>query len=139
MLSYIIKYILTASSVAPVCFTLAALALVEKKNMYVTVYLSFGLLIGLACWFIIDYAKNNNETIAKNLRSVSPANKEITNYFLTYLFPLVAGPDMFFNWKMAMIFFVSLFVYIKFSENYCISTLIAFMGYKFYKAEDNTG
>ena len=71
--------------------------------------------------------------------NVKAADKEITNYFLTYLFPLISGPDAFMDIRIASFFAVSLFFYISFSGSYSFNPLLSFWGYKYYEAEDDTG
>lgn len=75
----------------------------------------------------------------KNIESISPANKEVTNYFLSYLFPLLGTDSIASDWKYAIFFYVSLLFYISFSENYNFNPLLSLLGYKFYEAEDDTG
>ncbi|HFS3842629.1 TPA: hypothetical protein ACHY0J_005457, partial [Escherichia coli] len=57
------------------------------------------------------YAIKYNSVTSKKLTTASPADKEITNYFLTYLFPLISGPDAFMDIRIASFFAVSLFFF----------------------------
>ncbi|WIJ65181.1 hypothetical protein OI978_04060 [Serratia nevei] len=61
------------------------------------------------------------------------------SYFLTYLFPLISGPDAFMDVRIASFFALSLFFYISFSGSYSFNPLLSFWGYKYYEAEDDTG
>ncbi|MER3921421.1 hypothetical protein J8838_23215, partial [Klebsiella pneumoniae] len=74
-----------------------------------------------------------------NVETISPANKEVTNYFLSYLFPLLGTDSIADKWQYAVFFYISLIVYICFSENYNFNPLISALGFKFYEAEDDTG
>ena len=102
-------------------------------------YLSLCIVILLLCVWIVKYAINNNSITNKKLTTASPADKEITNYFLTYLFPLISGPDAFMDIRIASFFALSLFFYISFSGSYSFNPLLSFWGYKYYEAEDDTG
>ena len=102
-------------------------------------YLSLCAIILLLCILIVKYAIKFNSVTSKKLTTASPADKEITNYFLTYLFPLISGPDAFMDIRIASFFAVSLFFYISFSGSYSFNPLLSFWGYKYYEAEDDTG
>lgn len=78
-------------------------------------------------------------TAYKNINSLSPANKEVTNYFLSYLFPLLGTDSISENKSYALFFYFSLLFYICFSENYNFNPVLSLHGYKFYEAEDDTG
>ncbi|EFD83145.1 hypothetical protein [Klebsiella variicola] len=139
MLNKLAKYLLTASSVAPVFFTLAFLSYISKHYKFMIAYLSLGVTILLLCVLIVKYAINHNSVTNKKLTNASPADKEITNYFLTYLFPLISGPEAFMDVRIASFFALSLFFYISFSGSYSFNPLLSFWGYKYYEAEDDTG
>lgn len=109
MLNKLAKYLLTASSVAPVFFTLAFLSYISKHYKFMIAYLSLGVTILLLCVLIVKYAINHNSVTNKKLTNASPADKEITNYFLTYLFPLISGPEAFMDVRIASFFALSLF------------------------------
>ncbi|HFO3820404.1 TPA: hypothetical protein ACHJTP_005617, partial [Escherichia coli] len=93
----------------------------------------------LLCFLIVKHSIKYNSVTSKKLTTASPADKEITNYFLTYLFPLISGPDAFMDIRIASFFAVSLFFYISFSGSYSFNPLLSFWGYKYYEAEDDTG
>lgn len=139
MLNKIAKYLLTASSVSPVFFTLAFLAYISKHYKFMVTYLIMAFAILLLCMLVVKLAIRNNSVTTKKLTNASPADKEITNYFLTYLFPLISGPDAFMDIRISAFFFISLFFYISFSGSYSFNPLLSFLGYKYYEAEDDTG
>ncbi|MCC8375495.1 MULTISPECIES: hypothetical protein [Photorhabdus] len=140
MLNNFSRYALTASSVAPVCITLAFLAFINKNWLIFSLSISIAVISVLFCYFIIIQAIKYNPITIKNLESASPADKEITNYFLTYLFPLISGPTTFMNIKLAIFFYISLFFYIKHSSSYSFNPIVSVLfKYRFYEAEDDTG
>lgn len=138
-LSKLARFALTATSVAPVCITLAYLAFIQKKYIILSVYILVGVVSVCLCIFILKYSVLNSGRTKKNIKTVTPANKEVTSYFLTYLFPLLSTSGTFFDWKTAAFFYISLLVYVSFSEGYSFNPLLSFFGYKFYEAEDDTG
>lgn len=138
MLNSSAKYLLTASSVAPVCLTLAFVAAVNKYYTFAAFSIGIALLSFFFCWFIINLIRKHISVTHVNLRSVKPANKEITNYFLAYLFPLITDDKLISNWYLACFFYISLFVYVGFSGSYSFNPLLSLLGYKFYEAEDDT-
>ncbi len=133
------RLLLTASSIAPVCITLAFIGLVKDARWLVYSSVTICLLSWFSCIFFIRFAKKNLVELNKNIDSISPANKEVTNYFLSYLFPLLGTESISSDWKYALFFYVSLLFYISFSENYNFNPLLSMLGYKFYEAEDDTG
>ncbi|HFV0165104.1 TPA: hypothetical protein ACM39E_004764 [Escherichia coli] len=105
--------------------------------------MQYSLCVGIASWLLaiglIQYAEKQLEPLTKNISSVSPANKEVTNYFLSYLFPLLGTDSIAENKAYALFFYLSLLFYISFSENYNFNPVLSLIGYKFYEAEDDTG
>lgn len=140
MLNGFARYALTASSVAPVCLTIGFLAYITGYDLMLYVSLGIAIFSIFLCYFIIKTTLKLSKTTTKNLVSASPADREITNYFLTYLFPLIAGKDTFMDWRIAAFFYISLFFYIKHSSSYSFNPIVSVLfRYKFYEAEDDTG
>ncbi|HCB3512859.1 TPA: hypothetical protein MYV44_003841, partial [Klebsiella pneumoniae] len=105
------RLLLTASSIAPVCATLFFIGFVKE-----TVWLmNYSLYVGLASWCLaiglVKYADCKMERLTKNINSLSPANKEVTNYFLSYLFPLLGTDSISENKSYALFFYFSLLFY----------------------------
>ena len=133
------RLLLTASSIAPVCITLIFIGLVKNANWLIYSSAIICLLSFVSCVFFILFAQKKLVILNKNIESISPANKEVTNYFLSYLFPLLGTDSISSDWKYAIFFYVSLLFYISSSENYNFNPLLSLLGYKFYEAEDDTG
>lgn len=133
------RLLLTASSIAPVCLTLIFIGWMKDSRplmIYsaITAFISWGL-----CWLLMLFAEYKLERSHKRIDSLSPANKEVTNYFLSYLFPLLGTDSIAEKKEYAIFFYLSLLFYICFSENYNFNPLLSLHGYKFYEAEDDTG
>lgn len=133
------RLLLTASSIAPVCVTLIFIGIMKDARWLIYSSLAMGVASWLLCVFFIIFATKNLVRLTKNIDSISPANKEVTNYFLSYLFPLLGTDSIAEDWKYALFFYFSLLFYISFSENYNFNPLLSLLGYKFYEAEDDTG
>lgn len=133
------RLLLTASSIAPVCATLFFIGYVKKTSWLMNYSLWVGILSWMLAVGLVKYAEWKLEPLTKNINSVSPANKEVTNYFLSYLFPLLGTDSIAENKSYALFFYVSLLFYICFSENYNFNPVLSLHGYKFYEAEDDTG
>lgn len=135
----IARFLLTASSIAPVGITLIFIGIMKEKPWLVWSSFAVCLASFVSVIFFLCYANNNVAPLYKNISSISPANKEVTNYFLSYLFPLLGTDSIADKWEYAAFFYFSLIVYVSFSENYNFNPLISILGYKFYEAEDDTG
>ncbi|EJJ8478994.1 hypothetical protein NKC27_000083 [Salmonella enterica] len=133
------RLLLTASSIAPVCITLIFIGWVTDSTWLVKYSLITALVSWLLCIGLVKFAESKLETLHKNIDSLSPANKEVTNYFLSYLFPLLGTDSIAEKKEYAIFFYVSLLFYICFSENYNFNSVLSLHGYKFYEAEDDTG
>ncbi len=133
------RLLLTASSIAPVCITLIFIGWVTQSTWLVKYSLMTALISWLLCIGLVKFAEKKLETLYKNIDSLSPANKEVTNYFLSYLFPLLGTDSIAEKKEYAIFFYISLLFYICFSENYNFNPVLSLHGYKFYEAEDDTG
>lgn len=133
------RLLLTASSIAPVCVTLIFIGFMNSNSTLVYISLITAVISWVLCYGLVRIAAKNFEVLSKNISSVSPANKEVTNYFLSYLFPLLGTDSIATKIEYAIFFYFSLLFYICFSENYNFNPVLALHGYKFYEAEDDTG
>ncbi|MBP1037370.1 hypothetical protein J8631_17550 [Serratia fonticola] len=133
------RLLLTASSIAPVCFTLFFIGWIKESKPLMIYSLLTAVVSWALCIGLITFAKRYLEPLSKNIDSLSPANKEVTNYFLSYLFPLLGTDSIAEKKEYAIFFYLSLLFYISFSENYNFNPILALHGYKFYEAEDDTG
>ena len=133
------RLLLTGSSIAPVCVTLIFIGYMNHNSWLIYTSLITAIISWLLCLTLITVAKKKFEPLSKNINSISPANREVTNYFLSYLFPLLGIDSIAKDPWYAIFFYSSLLIYISFSENYNFNPVLALHGYKFYEAEDNTG
>lgn len=134
-----VRFVLTACSVAPVCLTLAFMAYISAHYDALLVYILVALCSPVMAIIIVNYAIKESAETHINIDTIAPANKEVTNYFLTYLFPLFGGSDVFMDWRISLFFYLSLFFYIHFSESYYFNPLLSMLGYHFYEVGDKNG
>lgn len=159
MLTKFSRFILTASSVSPVCGTVAFLVWVKRDNSWnffehlsswtlnkneFLFFISIVLVLICSLLFpiIFFYAKKEerwNHPTEINISSIRSKNNEMTSYLLGYLFPLIAGGDLFSNIEIALFFYLFMFFAVWFSDSYGFNPILALKGYKFYEAECANG
>lgn len=150
MLNSIFKYFFVASSGAPVLLTLAFMAWVKPPKqgiseinytLMITIFLviASSILIFSFIWVFYHIKQDLPNPTKLSLNSISPANKEVTEYFLAYLFPIIGSDALISDWRITIFFCVSMFVYIAFSSSYHFNPIIPLMGYRLYSAEDTSG
>lgn len=117
MLNKFSRFILTASSVSPVCGTVAFLIWVKKDNSWnffenlfswklnnneLLFFISIALVLIFSLLFpiIFFYAKKEerwNHPTEIKITAIRSKNNEMTSYLLGYLFPLIAGGGIYFQ------------------------------------------
>ncbi|AMM82943.1 hypothetical protein [Pasteurella multocida] len=164
MLNRFARILLTISSISPICLSISLLIglqsiqgideiphklerllghllaweLSQKECVFL---LSIGLFVVsvlLFPWVFYQAKKQailQHPTQAFKLTSVTPAHREMANYFISYLFPLMAGAEIFSNLGIAVFFYMSIFIWVSYSGACTFNPILAFMGYKFYEAE----
>lgn len=137
MFSGLFKYLLTATSMAPTCLTLAFMAFINRNYCYGFSMMSVSFASFIVFYFTYKRIDKSLPTTDINVISLTPANKEITNYFLTYLFPLL-GADIFTQSILAtLLLLISLFFYIGFSASYHFNPLLSIVfKLNFYEITD---
>lgn len=160
MLNKFSRFILTASSVSPVCGTIAFLVWVKRdhetwnllehflnwqfNNNEVLFLISIVLFILSIALFpiVFFYAKREerwSHPTEIKINSIKSKNSEMTSYLLGYLFPLIAGGDLFSNIYIASFFYVIMFFAVWFSDTYGFNPVLALLKYKFYEADSEQG
>lgn len=138
MLSSYSKFLFAATSIAPVFFTLTFIAWNEKKCGYaITSSMLFGVSLFIFVYILIHIRKEIGKSKI-NINSISQGNKEITSYFLTYLFPVIGSDALFKNEYIFAFFIISLFFYIAYSTSFNFNPLLS-ISYRFYTASDTSG
>lgn len=139
MLSWLAKYLFSASSAAPVCITFAVMASFKGELIFAFMMILFALIIAFLFLYVFIHIKNEIPIATLSINSVSSANKEITNYFLAYLFPIIGADNIISDWRIAIFFYLCFFFFLSFSSSYHFNPLLFLMGYRIYEATDLTG
>lgn len=163
MLNKFARTILTMSTISPVCLSIALLVamtssakvsvldkatklwehlclwqLTQKEAVFLLSVLMFFISL-LPFKYVLNEAKKQSilihPTQAFTITNITPAHKEMTNYFISYLFPLMAGGELLSNIYIAIFFYCTIFVWNAYSGAYTFNPVLSFMGYKFYEAD----
>lgn len=164
MLNRFARILLTINSISPICLSVALLVglqsiqgiddifpkavrlwehlkaweLNQKESVFL---LSLGLLVLSSLLFpwVFSQAKKQRKyhhpSRAFKITAITPAHREMANYFISYLFPLMAGAELFSNLGIAVFFYLSVFIWVSYSGACTFNPILSFMGYKFYEAE----
>lgn len=160
MLNKSSRFILTASSVSPVCGTVSFLVWVKRdqKTWNLSEHLldlqlnsseylfliSMALLIFSMLLFCITFQQAKKREIwgyqeELKIKTIKSKNSEMSSYLLGYLFPLISGGDLFSNIYIALFFYVIMFWAIWYSDTYGFNPVLAVLKYKFYEVETESG
>lgn len=140
MLSSYSKFLFAATSIAPVFLTLAFMAWDKGEGAYKYTIISlilFGISLFIFTYILVHIRKEIGRTKI-NINSISQGNKEITSYFLTYLFPIIGSDALFSSECIFAFFIISLFFYIAYSTSFNFNPLLSIC-YRFYTASDTSG
>ena len=100
-------------------------------------------ILSIALFPIVFFYAKREETWSHpteiKINSIKSKNSEMTSYLLGYLFPLIAGGDLFSNIYIASFFYVIMFFAVWFSDTYGFNPVLALLKYKFYEADRENG
>lgn len=135
MLSGLARVALTATAIAPVGFTYAAVAALNDRYD-IMILLLFGLatLVRLCVWVLVA-TKGKNAPAAEThpITSVEPADRENTTIILLYLMPLFTADFNDLNWLVWIPALVVFAVIAFTSHSYFFNPLLGLFGWHFYK------
>lgn len=135
MLSGLARVALTATAIAPVGFTYAAVAaLNDRYDIMLLLLFGSAILVSL-CVCVLDATKGKNAPAAEThpITSVEPADRENTAIILLYLMPLFTADFNDLNW-LVWIPTLVIFAVIAFtSHSYFFNPLLGLFGWHFYK------
>jgi hypothetical protein len=134
MFSKPIKYLLVATSVAPIVFVYWLVGVLRSKDLLN----NYGLLIALllllvASKIIIEFASTHLEVRSINLKSVKSADHNIVSFLFVYLLPIFdfVKKDDYYVWAFIVII---VFVVIINTNTYHFNPLLSLVfRYKFYE------
>lgn len=134
MFSKPIKYLLVATSIAPIIFVYWLVGVLRSGD----IFKYYGLLIALltlltACKIILNFAKTHLEIRSINLKSVKSADHNIISFLFVYLLPIFdfVKKDDYYIWAFIIII---VFIVIINTNTYHFNPLLSLvLGYKFYE------
>lgn len=133
MLSGLMKYVLVATSMAPVLLTFYGVNVIETdcwKSGFG--YLIIAILLLCACLLLLNLSKKKLEVLDINITTVKNADHNIISFLLVYLLPVldIVKKDNVYVYGFILIVF---FVIIINSNTYHFNPLLSLFGYKFYE------
>ena len=125
--------ILTGTSIAPVLFVYAVMALVEKEYLPSIVLTSIGLGLFLSGLLLLSHLKRNLEKSDENFTSVEAADRESIGLLVLYVLPLLRTPFSALEFTV-LIPAVTIFLALAFTGfSYHFNPLLNLLGWRFYK------
>jgi MFS family permease len=134
MLNKIAKLSLVTTSIAPILLTLwfkeFSQAWCWQDGCW---YLGATLILVFICWVLINVSKCKLEKLPVKIVSVKTADKEVVNFILIYLLPLINITHNIINLPV-LLFVAGMFFYIVATSNaYHVNPLLNILGYHFYE------
>ena len=134
MFSKPIKYLLVATSIAPIVFVYWLVSVLRSGNIFKYYWLLIALaVLLLACKYILEFAKNHLEIRSINIKSVKSADHNIISFLFVYLLPIFdfIKKDDYYIWAFIIII---VFVVIINTNAYHFNPLLSLVfRYKFYE------
>lgn len=126
---------LTATAIAPVGFTYAGVAAMNKDYGAMLVLVAVSALLVRICIWILDAMRGKNASAPQEhpITSVEPADTENTSIILLYLMPLFTTSFDQLNWAVWIPTLLMLAVIAMTSHSYFFNPLLGLFGWHFYK------
>lgn len=133
MLSRPARFFLMVSAIAPIGFTYAFVATVDKKFIPATIVAITCVLLVLATLIFIRYARNRLSSEKFTPTSIETADSENIAFMLLYLLPLFENGFGQLNWVMTLPAIIIFGAVIWTGYGYHFNPLLGLMGWHFYK------
>ena len=134
MLNKVAKFLLVATSLAPIFLTLWFVKFSKDWDIadgYL--YLLATILLTVLCLLLLFLSTKKLEKIPIKISTVKTADKEVVGFIIVYLLPLINESTIKINTSV-LIFIAILFFWIVFTSNsYHFNPLLGFFGYHFYE------
>jgi hypothetical protein len=139
MLSRLARLLLTASSIAPVSFTYAWVALVQHQKTVAIWATVVGVVAVIACLGLLRYARRTIESFAFETNSIEPADTESLGFMLLYLLPLFTDKISDLHWELWIPILVVFSVIVATGYGYHFNPLLGIFQWHFYKITSRDG
>jgi|GEM_PF-1846048 len=133
MISKILELILVTTSISPVFLAVWFSKFTKTGNIMDGI---FWLILFLAVipisWAIIKFSERKLEVIPVHIKSIAPADKEVTAFLIAYILPLIGIVDT--NFWTVIFIIVLLFIAVLTTSNYHFNPVLSlFLGYHYYE------
>lgn len=134
-LSNLARIALTATAIAPVGFTYAAVAALNDRYGTMLILLLGSALLVRTCVWVLDATKKDSASAPADhpITSVEPADRENTAIILLYLMPLFTADFDDLNWVIWIPTLLVFFVIALTSHSYFFNPLLGLFGWHFYR------
>lgn len=135
MLSWFARLALTATAIAPVGFTYAAIAAINHDYGVMWRLLIGSAIMVLVCVWVLNAARGQNAPGSEThpITSVEPADRENTAIILLYLMPLFTADFNDLNWMIWVPTLLVFSVIALTSHSYFFNPLLGMFGWHFYR------
>lgn len=140
MLSKIVKTYFVATSLAPVCFSLAYVSY-QRGDFWPwgISCLAIALILGASSLKIIALAKSRLESLPVTVRKVKSSDKEVIGFFVAYVLPLLFAKIINVDIGAVALFVVLLGFVIWGTHSFQVNPLLGVFGFHFYEIETEDG
>lgn len=140
MLSRFLKTYLIATSLAPVCLSLAYVSFERGSFWPVGVlFISIALLLGASSLKIIRLAQTRLESMRISVKKVRSADKEVIGFFVAYVLPLLFTKTVHLSVGAIFLFVFLLGFVIWGTHALQVNPLLGAFGFHFYETETDDG
>jgi len=139
MLSALARIMLTASAIAPVCFTYTWVAITQGESGVAFVALGAGIIAVFMCLAVLGYAQTNLEVMPFKPETIEAADSENMAFMLLYLLPLFTDKINTLNWSLWLPTLAVFAVITATGYGYHFNPLLGLMRWHFYKVSSAEG
>lgn len=134
MLSRFARILLACTATAPILLTYSFMIWLEKKSaLEIISPLVIAILLVVICICILKFASINIQTTPIKVVGISSADREVLNFVIAYLLPLVTTSLDEINYSLFTFVFVFMTFIILITNTYSTNPLLSIAGYHFYQ------
>ena len=138
-LSFVARFILTASAFAPASAIYAIVWCVHGSYIGVVICLSIGGLLVLTCFLMTNYAIKKLQPMPYTAKAIESADAETISFLLIYLLPLMTNEFSTTNWEAWLLVALILCLAVSCSYGYQFNPVLAMFRWHCFKVTDDQG
>lgn len=137
MWNIIAKFILVATSFAPLLCAIAIDSISKPWRISVIYLFVAGIVLGIVCWAMMKFASNKGATSQLYIKEFNRRDQGTLLFLFIYLLPFIRSPDSSFDlsWSTVIIFGIIIFTMIDLG-GYNFNPVMRLFGYRFYEVKD---